>query len=191
VQVPYPSTFRADRLVVPLMGPPNRKDLPLYSPIVRFIHDFVASAVVPDYTKEPWSGTGTRLFVLRGAAKHRCVINESEIAQALEAEGWRIIDPATLSFEQQIAAFNTASHVAASHGAGLANLAFCRPGTEVIELAFPRWSPTYFEAVSLGRDLRHHTLQMQEIQSLQRLAKLNDGFISPALSRRIIQFGAE
>jgi hypothetical protein len=41
----------------------------------------------------------------------------------------------------EIALFHQAQIVIAPHGAGLANLLFCRPGTTVIEVGFPKWGP--------------------------------------------------
>ena len=188
-EVNYPSTFRADRLVVPLLGQPNRTSSPAYSGLMRRLHDVVAARAFPSYSVEPWSGDGERIFVVRGQANHRRVINEAEVADALASDGWKIVDPAKLSFDKQIATFNQASVVAGGHGAGLANLAFCRPGTTVLELAFPRWSPAYFEAICLGRGAHHRRVQMREIQSLQHLSKFNHGFVSKALIAHMRQFG--
>ncbi|MBI4553232.1 MAG: glycosyltransferase family 61 protein, partial [Candidatus Latescibacteria bacterium] len=51
-----------------------------------------------------------------------------------------------LSVKEQAALFASATVVIAPHGAGLANLVFCSPGTKVIELFSPSWpQPTYWE----------------------------------------------
>jgi glycosyltransferase involved in cell wall biosynthesis len=188
-EVSYPSTLRADRLVVPLLGQPNRTSSPAYSKLMRTLHDVVAGRTLPSYSVEPWTGGGDRIFVVRGHANHRRIVNEAEIVESLADAGWTIIDPAKLSFDEQIAAFNRASVVVGAHGAGLANLAFCRPKTKVMELAFPRWSPSYFEAICIGREIYHRRVQMREIQSLQHLSKFNHGFASEALIAHVRQFG--
>jgi capsular polysaccharide biosynthesis protein len=47
---------------------------------------------------------------------------------------------------QQATLFASAATVVAPHGAGLANLVFCAPGTRVVELITPAWvRATYWQ----------------------------------------------
>ena len=59
-------------------------------------------------------------------------------------------------FSEIIAVFQAAAHVLCSHGAGLSNVLFCRPGTRVFEIRRPGTQSEFSElAPSLG--LRLHS----------------------------------
>ena len=75
-----------------------------------------------------------RLFVSRGSAASRRVVNEAEIEPLLAARGFELVDPAGMSIAEQVALFSRASVVAGPHGAGLTNLLFSAPGTRVVEI---------------------------------------------------------
>ena len=64
----------------------------------------------------------------------RSITNEEEIKQFLLQDGFKIIKLSDLHFEDQVLTFNKADIVVGLHGAGLANLCFCRTGTKLIEL---------------------------------------------------------
>lgn len=59
---------------------------------------------------------------------------QSQIDPVLEGKGFQKIYLETLDLETQIALFRQAECILAPHGAGLANLAFSRPGTKILEL---------------------------------------------------------
>jgi capsular polysaccharide biosynthesis protein len=75
-----------------------------------------------------------RLFITRPTAGRRRLLNESRIAARLEKRGFVALDPGTLSFDQQVAAFSDAALVVGAHGAALTNAAFMAPGGGVVEL---------------------------------------------------------
>jgi hypothetical protein len=85
----------------------------------------------------PWRGTvstwGERLYISREKAGRRRVSNEAELRDHLDARGFRTLRLEELSWREQINAFAHAREVVAPHGAALANLVFCRPGTRVVE----------------------------------------------------------
>lgn len=73
----------------------------------------------------PWSRFhGCKLYFTRDSAK-RTIINESALITALEERGFHIVRGSELSFVDQVAAFRDARLIVSSHGAALANLAFC------------------------------------------------------------------
>lgn len=80
------------------------------------------------------SSFGERLFLTREKARRRRITNESQLWAELETRGFRKLQLEELSWQDQINAFRQAKVIVAPHGAGLANLAFCRPGTQVVEL---------------------------------------------------------
>ncbi len=78
--------------------------------------------------------SGERLYLSRARAQRRRVTNEPELRALLEAAGFTALHLEDLTWPEQIQAFRRAKVIVAPHGAGLANLAFCAPGTRVIEL---------------------------------------------------------
>lgn len=74
-----------------------------------------------------------RLFIKRRNGG-RQLLYEDAIEQALQPFGFRAVEPEKLPLHQQIALFDQAEVVIAPHGAGLANIIFCRPGTKILEI---------------------------------------------------------
>ena len=64
----------------------------------------------------------------------RQIINEDEIKEFLKNKGFSIITLSNLSFQDQVNLFNNAKQIVGLHGAGFANLTFCRPNTLALEL---------------------------------------------------------
>jgi hypothetical protein len=63
-----------------------------------------------------------------------------------------------LSFDQQVDLFSRATFVVATHGAGLANLLFCAPGTKVLELSPDIEFRPFFSYMSSKLGLTHGIL---------------------------------
>jgi hypothetical protein len=77
---------------------------------------------------------GERIYLTRERARRRKVTNEPELWTELEKSGFVKVPLEELAWPEQINAFRHAKVVVAPHGAGLANLVFCQPGTRVVEL---------------------------------------------------------
>lgn len=75
-----------------------------------------------------------RLYVARGAAPRRRVLNEAAVERLLAQYDFVSINPGALRFEEQVALFSEAEVVVGPHGAGLTNCVFMAPGGAVIEL---------------------------------------------------------
>lgn len=78
-----------------------------------------------------------KIFVTRPPGIRRTLIDYERHTKILEHYGFEIVDPGGLPFDQQARIFAESTHVVGLHGAALANLLFCAPGTKVIEV-FPR-----------------------------------------------------
>jgi hypothetical protein len=74
-----------------------------------------------------------RLYIAR--AGRRKVINEDQLLRMLKLRGFEPIEDRPRSMEEQIALFASASHIVAPHGAGLSNILWSGPSTQVLELA--------------------------------------------------------
>ena len=74
------------------------------------------------------------LYLSRGAGNTRVMAGEAALRRRLAAMGFRVVEPAGLSVDAQVAMFAGADVVLGSAGAAFANALYCRPGTVVIEI---------------------------------------------------------
>ena len=81
-------------------------------------------------------GGGRRIYVSRKAANSRKVSNYSEVLDVLARHRVIPLELESIPTETQVDLFSKADLVVAEHGAGLANIAFMRPGSFVVEV-FP------------------------------------------------------
>jgi len=111
----------------------------------------IASAVIPSMDINviaPWKVYGLRdlpfsgkqnqhrrLYLSRVRAAVRRIANENEISEVLRHRNFEIIEPENLSWREQANLFAGASVIVAPHGAALANIVFCKPGTRVVEIS--------------------------------------------------------
>ncbi len=78
-----------------------------------------------------------RIFVSRADARLRRILNEDALFAALEPLGFARVTLTGIPLCDQFALFANAEAVVAPHGAGLAHVLFCQPGTKVVELFHP------------------------------------------------------
>jgi len=135
--------YSCEQLLVPSLGQ-------LTPATVRTLDEFTAQLQL---TASPF---GERLYISREKAKRRRVANESELWAELSPHGFVKLHLEELTWAQQITAFRAAKVIVAPHGAGLANLVFCQPGTKVIELLHRSYvNPCYWQLAALkGLDYR-------------------------------------
>ena len=95
------------------------------------------------------------LFVGRGKGDSRPLVETEKIWAGLQKLGFAQIDPDKMSVAEQARAFRSARVVVGAHGAALANLAFSRPGTHVIELFSPRYVNPCYRNLALAAGLLH------------------------------------
>ncbi|SPJ25545.1 glycosyltransferase family 61 protein [Palleronia abyssalis] len=100
--------------------------------------------------RAPWR----RVFVSRRRATIRRLSNEAEITDMLEKAGFALVTMEDLSFEEQIRLMGETRVLMAPHGAGLTNMMFCAPGTQVVEISEPLYpNPNFYAiAVAMGLD---------------------------------------
>ncbi|ATB64081.1 hypothetical protein CLJ08_05445 [Pseudomonas mosselii] len=87
---------------------------------------------------------GLKLFLRRerqSTGNFRCIRNTEEVEKLVGTYGFTFVDPATLSFREQVSLFSRATCVVAPVGAALSNLIFSPPGCQIIGL-----SPYYEKA---------------------------------------------
>ena len=98
-----------------------------------------------------------KIFISRDDAPARKLINAEEVLMALQ--GWETVTLTGMGIKKQIELFSAASHVISTHGAGLTNLLWCRPGTKVIEISQTELlEKKVYPVLSHHLGLSHHVL---------------------------------
>lgn len=102
-----------------------------------------------------------KIYVARCNAS-RSFENEGQVVELMLKNGFEIVTPETMDFQSQVALFRDAVVVVAPHGAGLANLLWCSPGTEVIEIFSPLYFNDCYARLSTQLNLAYRPLWAQE-----------------------------
>ena len=139
------SHLQAEELIVPAYA----ASVGWVSPwIINFHRQLFAAAIYA-----PDSDYPERIYVTRKKAQYRRIFNEPEVIEYLTQQGFETVELETISVEQQATLFAHAKVIIAPHGAGLTNLMFCRPQTQVIELISPHYLRFYYWTIALQLDL--------------------------------------
>ncbi|PNY79425.1 glycosyltransferase family 61 protein [Deinococcus koreensis] len=107
-----------------------------FSGFVRTADRQILRAAFQDVLDSAAPDASGALYISRAHTPRRAVCNEPALEQALAARGVTVIYAEQLGLTEQVRLFAGATAVVALHGAGLANLVWCRPGTRVLEV-FP------------------------------------------------------
>jgi capsular polysaccharide biosynthesis protein len=75
-----------------------------------------------------------RIYISRSDAKRRPMSNEKEIEAELARDGYEIVSFTGMPLWKQFFIASSAREIVAPHGAGLAHLIMCKPGTKVTEI---------------------------------------------------------
>lgn len=84
------------------------------------------------------------------ARNGRSITNNEELLRCLEQHNFDVVYPEKMSVVEQAALFASADVVAGIHGAGLANIVHCKPGTRVLEIYGAHLAPCYWAISGLG-----------------------------------------
>lgn len=136
--------FECESLVIPRLSEPNA--------------DLIATLNAHARTQPiPRVAFGEKLYITREGARRRRVSNEAELWPRLAVLGFVKLRLEDLSWREQTAAFSAAKVVVGPHGAGLANLVFCRPGTRVVEFFNPAYVNRCYERLCRAAVLDYRT----------------------------------
>lgn len=95
---------------------------------------------LPAESVVPWR----RVYLKRGDGDRRPILNGDEVEQFLAERGFETRRMEGMSVAEQSQLMAETAVVVAPHGAGLANVVFCAPGTQIVELLPRLWpSPLY------------------------------------------------
>jgi len=139
--------IKADELFVPMtpagVGNPT-----------RWICDYLRDKFLPKKAELP-VGTTSLVYISRANAPVRKVLNEKEILKIATRYGFTSYTLEKMTYLEQVALFNQAKVILTPHGAGLSGLAYCEPGTQVLEFFHPQYVNGCFYALANTMDLSY------------------------------------
>jgi capsular polysaccharide biosynthesis protein len=144
-KVPY---LRARELIVP--------SVPLGIGCFRpWMTDFLRSSFLPSNLRNAES-SGRRLYISRGLASYRRVLNEDEVIAFLKQRSFEVLAMETMSVPEQAAMMASCDAVVAPHGGGVSNIIFCSAGTKIVEIYSPELVATYYWKLSNALNLDYY-----------------------------------
>ena len=119
-----------------------------------------------------------KIYVTREDSNYRKIINEGDVVTLLREKGYKVINPQLYEIEEQIEIFSNAEKIIAPHGSNLANIIFCKPGTEIYEI-IPSFRDNEkiledrYLNLSLINDLKHNKIVSDtvDVENHSALAK--------------------
>lgn len=123
-----------------------------------FLRDkiFSALSIVEDHLYQ------NRIYIARRGDKRR-LINEDEIVKYLSDLNFHVYELEDLSFEAQVRLFHDAEVVIAPHGAGLVNLLFSGPDTQILEFFGTEHPLTWYYLLAQAMGQPYHYLYSREL----------------------------
>lgn len=137
---------------------------------------FAVPARVPPHRK---------IFVSRGKAPRRRLVNEDEVWAILKKSGFERVYMEELTFEEQVNLMRETAVLAGPHGAGLTNMVFCPAGADVIEIADLSFPNPNFYALASGLGHRYWILKGETVGDGHPLER--DFRVDPAAFESILQ----
>jgi capsular polysaccharide biosynthesis protein len=101
------------------------------SPLAKPLFDTMRDAAL---ARQRSHGRAELVYVSRSDTPNRPLINEDALMDSLSRLGFEMLVCSKLSLVEQISAFASAETIVAPHGAGLTNIAFCKPSCKIYEL---------------------------------------------------------
>ena len=108
-----------------------------------------------------------KIFIDRSDSlqKHCKLINNDEIINYLRKKKFKILQLSKIKLIDQISIFKSCNEIVAPHGAGLANLVFCKRGTKVTEIIPNNIKNKEYKRVSKLNKLKHKFINLKQIKN--------------------------
>lgn len=147
--------IQAEQLIVPSL-PRSTVNIVEWTP--QWICNFLKQTFIPNEIESQRNNELEKIYISRAKASRRRVVNETQVVNLLERWGFREVFLESMTVAQQALLFASAKYIVAPHGAGLANLAFCHPGTRVIEIFPPNYLLTVYWVLSNQLEVEYYYL---------------------------------
>src|SRR5438874_5357053 len=138
----------------------------------------------------PFSGKQNqhrRLYLSRAPAAVRRIANENEISEVLRHRNFKIVEAENLSWREQANLFAGASVIVAPHGAALANIVFCKPGTRVVEISTRAGYGDWYWQLAAVAGLSYEVLEAQRSGSFSGPYENADMIVSRENVERLLE----
>ena len=109
----------------------------------------------PQVGLSPTRNKKNMYFITRRKTTSRNLLNEQLLLDSLAGLGVQAVEPQDLPFPEQVGLFANADVVIGPHGAGLANIVFCKPKSYVIELIPSEYRNKCYWALAANIALRY------------------------------------
>ena len=97
--------------------------------------------------------------------KHCKIINNNEIKKFLRSHGFKNLKLTDFNFQKQINIFRNAKLIIGPHGAGFANLVFCKKRTKVIEIKPSNHPNRVYETISKINKLNYNLIKLKPLKN--------------------------
>ena len=147
--------LRAENLLVPNtqeIWHPARKGS---SRVLDWIRSSVGFEALAELRPDSERVLPKRLYIGRGDASSRRLINEEGLLRVLRSAGFTSVTLSGLPVGEQFALFACADVIIGLHGAGLSNIVFCNQGTSVLEIFSPYHGTPAFGMIASACELRY------------------------------------
>src|SRR5437899_1344678 len=138
----------------------------------------------------PFSGKQNqhrRLYLSRARAAVRRIANENEISEVLRHRNFEIVEAENLSWREQANLFAGASVIVAPHGAALANIVFCKPGTRVVEISTRAGYRDWYWQLAAVAGLSYEVMEAQRSGSFSGPYENADMIVSRENLERLLE----
>lgn len=119
-----------------------------------------------------------KIYIDRRSKYGRAIINNNEVKNFLEKKGFKSLFLEDYSFKDQISIFNNAKLIVGLHGAGFANLVFCKKNTIVLDLT-SKTAGNQIKNLAKNNELKYSKL----IGLTKQKTKLQQGIIKIPLKK--------
>jgi capsular polysaccharide biosynthesis protein len=143
--------FHIEHAIIPSMDHSSRTVAPWK---IRALRAMIDAAGVANHTS-------ARIYISRRRAAVRRILNEAEFAWLLEKNGFTLVELETMPWSKQVSLFSNAEMILAPHGAALANLVFCRPGTLVAEIGTRAGYREFYWRLAASASLQYRFVEAQ------------------------------
>ena len=121
--------------------------------------DWLRSSILPAVKKRDHSPVGKKLAIVRDV---RGYSDAKLVIDYFSERGYEVFKPEEYPYIEQVAAFHNATHIVSPHGAGLALLAYCAPGTVVYEFYGEHVHPCFW-SISSSLGLKYYNYNCSQI----------------------------
>jgi capsular polysaccharide biosynthesis protein len=106
-------------------------------------------------------GEGTKILLTRKGLAREDLKIESFVETELTSKGFLVVNPESLSIQEQISLFGNAKIIVGFHGGALTNMVWSKKGTNVYEILVHPYRTRDFERLANSLELDYKVLSLE------------------------------